>query len=72
MSPRWHCSGIASAQDEELGRKAQAIFAESCYGCHGPGQQMGNLRLDTNAAKVVTPRDSANSLLIKRINGAEG
>jgi mono/diheme cytochrome c family protein len=49
---------IAPAQDEGLGRKAQAIFAESCYGCHGPGQQMGGLRLDTNAAKVVVPRDA--------------
>jgi mono/diheme cytochrome c family protein len=63
---------IAPAQDEELGRKAQAIFAESCYGCHGPGQQLGGLRLDTNAAKVITPRDSANSLLMQRVNGAGG
>src|SRR5579863_1050406 len=62
----------APAQDDELGHKAQTIFAESCYGCHGSGQQMGNLRLDTNAVKVVTPGDSANSLLVKRITGVGG
>ena len=38
---------VASAQDEALQNNAQAILAESCYACHGPGQQMGNLRLDT-------------------------
>jgi hypothetical protein len=63
---------VAPAQDEDLGRKAQTIFAESCYACHGPGQQMGNLRLDTNASKVIVPGDSANSLLMKRITGAGG
>jgi Protein of unknown function (DUF1549)/Protein of unknown function (DUF1553)/Planctomycete cytochrome C len=62
---------MAPAQDD-LGRQAQAIFAESCYGCHGAGQQMGNLRLDTNAGKAVIPGDSANSLLMKRITGSGG
>ena len=66
------CAWLAPAQDEEAGRKAQAIFAESCYGCHGPTQQLGNLRLDTNAAKVITPGSSANSVLMKRITGAGG
>jgi cytochrome c553 len=63
---------MAPAQDGNLGRQAQAIFAESCYGCHGAGQQMGNLRLDTNPGKAVIPGDSANSLLMKRITGAGG
>ncbi|MFN7995566.1 MAG: PSD1 and planctomycete cytochrome C domain-containing protein [Bryobacteraceae bacterium] len=62
----------AFAQDEALGRTAQSIFAESCYGCHGPGQQLGGLRLDTNAGKVVVPGNSADSLLVKRIKGAGG
>ncbi len=44
-----------TAQDDSLGRNAQAILAESCYGCHGPGQQMGGLRLDTDARKAITP-----------------
>jgi hypothetical protein len=62
---------MAPAQDD-LGRQAQTILAESCYGCHGAGQQMGNLRLDMNPGKVVIPGDSVNSLLMKRINGAGG
>jgi mono/diheme cytochrome c family protein len=62
----------APAQDADLDRKAQAIFAESCYACHGPGQQMGNLRLDTGAARVVVPGKSAESLLLKRITGDGG
>jgi mono/diheme cytochrome c family protein len=63
---------MAPAQDDGLGRQAQAIFAESCYGCHGAGQQMGNLRLDTNPGKAVIPGNSAGSLLMKRITGAGG
>lgn len=61
-----------TAQDDGLARQAQAILAESCYGCHGPGQQMAGLRLDTGAAGVVSPGRSADSLLIKRVNGADG
>src|ERR1700678_4541946 len=67
LSLQW----MAPAQDD-LGRQAQTIFAESCYGCHGAGQQMDNLRLDTNAVKAIIPGDSANSLLMKRITGAGG
>src|SRR5215472_716270 len=61
-----------SAQDDALSRQAQAILAESCYSCHGPGQQMAGLRLDTGAQKVVTPGHSVDSLLIKRVTGANG
>src|ERR1700722_19866628 len=61
----------APAQNDP-GRQVQTIFAESCYGCHGAGQQMGNLRLDSNPGKVIIPGDSANSLLMKRITGAGG
>jgi hypothetical protein len=62
----------APAQDDSLGRQAQAILAESCYGCHGPGQQMAGLRLDTGARAVVTAGHSADSLLMKRVTGADG
>jgi cytochrome c553 len=64
--------GIASAQDEALQRNAQAILAESCYACHGPGQQMAKLRLDTDAAKVVVSGNSSTSTLIQRVSGAGG
>src|ERR1700727_2745775 len=62
---------MAPAQTD-LGPQGQNIFAESCYGCHGAGQQMGNLRLDANPGKTVIPGDSANSPLMKRITGAGG
>jgi Protein of unknown function (DUF1549)/Protein of unknown function (DUF1553)/Planctomycete cytochrome C len=62
----------APAQDDALGRQAQAILSESCYGCHGSGQQMAGLRLDTGLRAVVTPGHSTDSLLIKRVNGADG
>ena len=62
----------APAQDDALGREAQAILSESCYGCHGPGQQMADLRLDTDARRVVSPGHSADSLLMKRVTGADG
>jgi hypothetical protein len=62
----------APAEDDSLSRQAQAILSESCYGCHGPGQQMAGLRLDTGVAAVVTPGHSAESLLMKRVNGADG
>src|SRR5215469_7222282 len=60
------------AQDDALSRQAQAILAESCYACHCPGQQIAGLRLDIGAQKVVTPGHSADSLLIKRVTGANG
>ena len=53
----------APAQNDP-GRQVQTIFAESCYGCHGAGQQMGNLRLDSNPGKAVIPGNSADSLLM--------
>ncbi|HUB78236.1 MAG TPA: PSD1 and planctomycete cytochrome C domain-containing protein [Bryobacteraceae bacterium] len=62
----------APAQDDSLGRQAQAILAESCYGCHGSGQQMAGLRLDTGVKAVVSPGNSAGSLLMKRVKGADG
>jgi hypothetical protein len=64
--------GIAGAQDEALQRNAQAILAESCFACHGPGQQMAGLRLDTSASKVITAGNSAGSLLMQRVNGHGG
>src|SRR5689334_24862363 len=64
--------GFAPPQDDALGRQAQAILAESCSGCHGPGQQLGNLRLDTGIGRVVIAGKPAESLLLQRVNGALG
>jgi hypothetical protein len=62
----------APAQEDALGRQAQAILSESCFSCHGPGQQMAGLRLDIGVRAVVTPGHSADSLLMKRVNGTDG
>ena len=45
------------------------IFEKSCYSCHGPKLQSASLRLDRKPDKVVTPGDSAGSILYQRITG---
>ncbi len=75
---------VASSQTEapkvDFARDIQPIFADSCYGCHGPKSQLGGLRLDDRAAalaggqsgKVILPGDPAGSLILKRIAGEGG
>jgi hypothetical protein len=61
-------------------KEIQPVFKESCYGCHGPDQQMGGLRLDQKASvlkggvsgKLYLPGNSKDSLLIHRIMGQGG
>ncbi len=56
----------------------QPIFAQSCYGCHGPKSQMGGLRLDAKgpalaggqSGKVILPGNATGSILLKRISGS--
>lgn len=50
------------------------ILRSRCLGCHNASQAMSGLRLDARegALKVVTPGDSGNSKLIKRVTGAPG
>jgi mono/diheme cytochrome c family protein len=57
-------------------RDVQPIFKTNCYGCHGPTQQMNNLRLDRrrNAMRggirnVIGPGNSAGSQLYLRLIG---
>ncbi len=58
-------------------RDIQPIFKRSCYACHGPEMQMGQLRLDSKAlafqggisGKVIVPLRSEESLLVVRIRG---
>ena len=64
--------GLAPAQTN-LARDAQAVLAESCYGCHAEKVQMGGLRLDTRStalAKAIVAGDAAHSPLTARITGA--
>ena len=68
---------VGSAQQVDFARDVQPILLRSCSGCHGSGQQSGQLRLDTKesvfhggASKgVVKPGDAENSPLYRRIAG---
>ncbi|HCC56802.1 MAG TPA: hypothetical protein DEQ47_05980, partial [Solibacterales bacterium] len=66
--------GIAYGQATKVDfvKDIQPIFQKSCLMCHGPHQQMGNLRLDAKQsvfAKVVVPGKSAESPLYQRVAG---
>ena len=53
----WIAPAVASENTVDFNRDIQPILERSCYACHGPKQQMGKLRLDTNkaATSVVRP-----------------
>src|SRR5947209_3546239 len=55
---------LADAQTPDV----QALFQKRCYLCHGPQQQMSNLRLDQkdSAMRVVQ-----SGRLIRMVSGAE-
>src|SRR5262245_19214893 len=60
-------------------RQIEPIFARSCYQCHGGKKAMGQLRLDSPelilkagaSGPPLIPGDSKQSLLMKRILGAD-
>ena len=63
---------LPSAADPDFAREIQPIFAESCYGCHGPKVQMAALRLDVRPGRgIFVPGDAANSVLVKRLSAAD-
>jgi len=59
-------------------RDVKPILRTRCYGCHGPEQQMGSLRLDQKERAMIAgrgepaivPGNSAQSLMYRRISGA--
>lgn len=61
----------------DFAKQVQPVLEKSCYGCHGPKAQMGNLRLDSKAAafngglsgKVIVVGNGEGSLLYRRISG---
>ncbi|HWB98770.1 MAG TPA: PSD1 and planctomycete cytochrome C domain-containing protein [Bryobacteraceae bacterium] len=61
---------VRAAEKVDFAKDIQPIFEKSCYGCHGPKQQMASLRLDLPAAKVVQPAKPEESVLYQRITGA--
>ena len=69
---------VAAGQDfsSDFSKDVQPIFERRCQGCHGPTQQMSNLRLDSpaSAARVLT-RETAHpascskrSAVLKRVS----
>lgn len=67
----------AQAAKVDFVKDVQPIFAKSCYGCHGPKQQMGGLRLDSKKAALaggisgqdIHPGKAAESPLYLRVAG---
>jgi hypothetical protein len=52
---------LRPAGEVDFARQIQPIFAESCYGCHGPKVQMAGLRLD------IRPDSKINGLIVSRL-----
>jgi ankyrin repeat protein len=59
-------------------RDVQPILRQNCYGCHGPTQQMNNLRLDRRrdamrggTIAVIGPGASETSRLYLRLSGSQ-
>lgn len=60
----------------DFNRDVKPLLRTRCYGCHGPEQQMGSLRLDQKeramiagrGAPAIVPGNSAESLMYRRIS----
>ncbi|MGH9665856.1 MAG: PSD1 and planctomycete cytochrome C domain-containing protein, partial [Bryobacteraceae bacterium] len=69
----------AAQKPVEFTHDVQPIFAKHCQGCHGPGAQMGGLRLDSGESAlkggsdgvVIAPGKSAASMLIRRVTSSQ-
>jgi hypothetical protein len=66
----------AATRPVDFVKDVQPVFAESCYGCHGPKRQEAGLRLDVKAdalkgsenGPVIVPGKSAESLLVHAVS----
>ncbi len=60
-----------TAQSPNFTTDVQPILEKSCYNCHGPKAQMGNLRLDSKqlAARTIVAGKSGDSTLYQRVAG---
>jgi mono/diheme cytochrome c family protein len=67
----------ATTRKVDFAKDIQPIFAENCYGCHGPKKQEAGLRLDQKSVALkggelglaITPGNSAESLLVHLVAG---
>ncbi|MDQ6665690.1 MAG: hypothetical protein M3Z23_15025, partial [Acidobacteriota bacterium] len=68
---------IVSAAPVDFVKDVQPIFQKSCYGCHGPKNQMARLRLDSKALAMaggqsgvaIHPGKPSESILYARVAG---
>jgi mono/diheme cytochrome c family protein len=64
-----------SSPPVDFAKHIHPLFQSTCYECHGPEKQKGNLRLDSRSAalkggksgKAIVPHDPAKSLLLERV-----
>lgn len=71
---------LAAAEHVDFNRDIHPILAERCFACHGGDKRSGGLSLSNypevmrggRSGKVVTPGESRESLLIRRVNGEAG
>ncbi len=68
-------AGTAQGQDKvDFAKQVQPLLAETCYSCHGPEKQKGELRLDNleafkkggESGAVITAGDPVKSSLLTR------
>jgi mono/diheme cytochrome c family protein len=64
-----------SSSPVDFAKDIHPLLQSTCYECHGPDKQKGNLRLDSRSAalkggksgKAIVPHDPAKSLLLSRV-----
>src|SRR2546426_7643486 len=67
----------ATSRTVDFAKDIQPIFAENCYGCHGPKKQEAGFRLDQKSVALkggdlgpaIAPGKSAESLLVHLVAG---
>ncbi len=69
-----------AAPNDVYSTRVKPLLAKQCGECHGPKKQQSGLRIDSakgmldggDSGTAVVPGDSAKSLLVQAISGAEG
>lgn len=65
------CAGSLSAATIDFNRDVRPILSDTCFKCHGPGENKGDLRLDVREdaldAGVLSPGDVAKSEVVARL-----
>jgi len=75
----WASACLLPGAEIDFAREVKPLLQKRCWGCHGPDQQMGSLRLDQKARAMVAgrgepaivPGAAYQSLLYRRISGSE-